>query len=88
MKIFILWPYYVNVLLFKYTVIAKNSLKKELYIQEFLKRFNVSNKKQTQLKQMIIEAIYEEINNQYIHPQFKRMDPLEKLTNFKLKRLY
>jgi len=33
------------------TVIAKNSLKKELYIQEFLKPFNVSNKKQTQLKQ-------------------------------------
>lgn len=53
------------------TVIPKNSLKKELYIQEFLKRFNVSNKKQTQLKQMIIEAIYQEIKNQYIHPQFK-----------------
>jgi len=30
------------------TVTAKNSLKKEFYIQEFLKRFNVPNKKQTQ----------------------------------------
>jgi len=53
------------------SVTAKNSLKKEFYIQEFLKRFNVSNKKQTQLKEMIIEAIYQQINNQFIQPQFK-----------------
>ena len=52
-------------------VIAKNSLKKELYIQEFLKQFNVPNQKQTQLKQMIIEAIYQQIKNQLIQPQFK-----------------
>ena len=53
------------------TVTATDSLKKEFYIQEFLKRFNVSNKKTTQLKQMIIEAIYQQINNQLIQPQFK-----------------
>ena len=52
-------------------MIAKNSLKKEFYIQEFLKRFNFSNTKQTQIKQMIIEAISEEIKNQLIQPQFK-----------------
>jgi hypothetical protein len=52
-------------------VIAKNSLKKEFYIQEFLKRFNLSNKKQTQIKQIIIEAISEEIKSQLIQPQFK-----------------
>ena len=52
-------------------VIAKNSLKKEFYIQEFLKRFNVPNKKKTQLKQMLIEAIYQQINNQLIQTQFK-----------------
>jgi len=52
-------------------VIAKNSFKKELYIEEFLKRFNIPNKKQTQLKQMIIEAISEQIKNQSIQPQFK-----------------
>ena len=52
-------------------VIAKNSLKKELYIEEFLKRFNIPNKKQTQRKQMIIEAISEQIKNQLIQPQFK-----------------
>ena len=42
-------------------VIAKNSLKKEFYIQEFFKRFNLSNKKQTQIKQMILKAIYAKI---------------------------
>ena len=52
-------------------VIAKKSLKKKLYIEEFLKGFNIPNKKQTQLKQMIIEAISEEIKNQSIQPQFK-----------------
>lgn len=52
-------------------VIAKNSLKKEFYIQKFLKRFNLSNKKQTQIKQMIIEALSEQIKSQLIQPQFK-----------------
>jgi hypothetical protein len=52
-------------------VITKKSLKKELYIEEFLKRFNIPNKKQTQLKQMIIETIYQQINNKLIQPQFQ-----------------
>ena len=52
-------------------ITATDSLKKEFYIQEFLKRFNVPNKKKTQLKQMVIEAIYQQINNQLIQPQFK-----------------
>ena len=53
------------------TITAIDSLKKEFYIQEFLKQFSVSNKKTTQFKQMIIEAIYQQINNQLIQPQFK-----------------
>jgi hypothetical protein len=53
------------------SITAKNSLKKEFYIQEFLKGFNLSNQEQTQLKQIIIEAIYEQIKNQLIEPQFK-----------------
>lgn len=52
-------------------MIAKNSLKKEFYIQEFLKGFNLFNKKQTQIKQMIIEAISKQIKSQLIQPQFK-----------------
>ncbi len=53
------------------TITATNSLKKEFYIQEFLKRFSVPNKKKTQLKKMIVEAIYQQINNQLIQPRFK-----------------
>ena len=53
------------------TITATPSLKKEFYIQEFLKRFNVPNKKKTQLKQMLIEAIYQQVNNQLIQTQFK-----------------
>jgi len=56
-----------------------DSLKKEFYIQEFLKRFSVSNKKKTQLKQMIIEAIYPQINNQLIEPKFKIIQNTNKL---------
>lgn len=52
-------------------VTATDSLKKEFYIQQFLKRFSVPNKKKTQLKQMLIEAIYTQINTQLIQPQFK-----------------
>jgi len=52
-------------------VTAKNSRKKEFYIQEFLKGFNVPNQKQRQLKQMIIEAISQQRKNQLIQPQFK-----------------
>jgi len=53
------------------TITATDSLKKEFYIQEFLKRFNVPNKKKTQLKQMLIEPIYQQVNNQLIQSQFK-----------------
>ena len=48
------------------TITVTDSLKKE-----FLKRFNVPNKKKTQLKQMLIEAIYHQVKNKLIQPQFK-----------------
>jgi hypothetical protein len=71
-------------------LIAKNSLKKEFYIQEFLKRFNLSNKKQTQIKQMLIEAI--SANKKSVDTtQFKIIQKdgsVKKLTNFKLKILH
>jgi hypothetical protein len=35
------------------------------------RKFNLSNKKQTQIKQRIIEAISEEIKSQLIQPQFQ-----------------
>ena len=52
-------------------ITATNLLKKEFYIQKFLTRFNVSNIKKTKLKQMLIEAINQQINNQLIQSQFK-----------------
>ena len=52
-------------------ITATDYLKKEFYIQEFLTKFNVSNTKKAQIKQMLIEAINQQINNQLIQPQFK-----------------
>jgi hypothetical protein len=52
-------------------VIAKNSLKKEFYIQEFLKRFNLSNKKQTEIKRLIIESIQDLVDKRIIKQLFK-----------------
>ena len=52
-------------------ITATDCLKKEFYIQKFLKIFSVSNKKKTKLKQMLIEAIYQQVNNQLIQSQFK-----------------
>lgn len=40
-------------------------------MEHFLKRFNVSNKKQTEIKELILEALNKLINSQLIHPQFK-----------------
>ena len=53
------------------TVTATDSLKKEFYFKERILYSSVPNKKKTQLKQMLIEAIYQQINNQLIQPQFK-----------------
>ena len=52
-------------------IFSSSSTRKEFYIQEFLKRLNVPNKKKTQLKQMLIEAIYQQINNKLMQLQFK-----------------
>jgi hypothetical protein len=53
------------------SIMSTPSLQKELHVQQFLEQFNLSNKKQTQIKQIIIEAISEEIKSQLIQPQFK-----------------
>ena len=68
------------------TITTTDSLKKE-----FLKRFSISNKKKTQLKQMLIEAIYQQINNQLIQPQFKTIQKygsIKKLQTQDITNLY
>lgn len=52
-------------------ITATDSFKKEFYIQELKKKFNVPNNEKTQLKKMVIEAIYPLVNNQLIQPQLK-----------------
>jgi hypothetical protein len=52
-------------------VISATSLKKQFRVEEFLNQFNISNSKQTQLKQIIITVLDEAINDQLIKAQFK-----------------
>ena len=59
------------------------SLKKQFRVEEFLNQFNISNSKQTELKQIIITALDEAINYRLIKAQFKiltRDNSVRKLT--------
>lgn len=47
------------------------SLQKELYLQQFLEQFNLSNKKQTEIKRLIIKSIQELVNKRIIKQLFK-----------------
>jgi hypothetical protein len=38
---------------------STSSLQKEFHVQEFLEQFNISNKKQTQIKRLIISSLQE-----------------------------
>ena len=51
--------------------ISTYHLEKQLPVEDFLKPFNVSNKKQTEIKELILEALNKLINSQLIQPQFK-----------------
>ena len=46
-------------------------MKKQFRVEEFLNQFNISNSKQTQLKQIIITVLDEAINDRLIKAQFK-----------------
>lgn len=52
-------------------VISVTSLKKQFHAEEFLNQFNISNTKQTQLKQIIITVLNQAINDRLIKAQFK-----------------
>lgn len=47
------------------------SLQKELHVQQFLEQFNLSNKKQTEIKRLIIESIQELVDKRIIKQLFK-----------------
>jgi len=51
--------------------ISTSQLEKQLSVENFLKRFNVPNKKQTEIKQLILESLNELINSQLLQSQLK-----------------
>ena len=55
------------------------SWQKEFYIQEFLEQFNLSNKKQTEIKLLIIQLLQELIDKRIIKSFFK---PIQKDGSF------
>ena len=50
---------------------STSSLQKELHIQEFLGQFNISNKKQTQIKRLIIQSLQELVDKRILKSVFK-----------------
>lgn len=52
-------------------VISVTSLKKQFHVEEFLNQFNISNTKQTQLKQITITVLNQAISDRLIKAQFK-----------------
>ena len=51
--------------------ISTSSLQKQLYVQEFLEQFNLSNKKQTEIKRLIIQSLQELVHKRIIKSVFK-----------------
>ena len=52
-------------------IMSTSSLQKELHVQEFLEQFNLSNKKQTQIKRLIIQSLQELVDKRILKPVFK-----------------
>ena len=53
------------------SIISTLSLQKQLHVQQFLEQFNLSNKKQTDIKRLIIKSIQELVDKRIIKPLFK-----------------
>ena len=51
--------------------ISTSSLQKQLDVQDFLKQFNISNQKRTEIKQRILKSLEELVDKQIIKPFFK-----------------
>jgi len=52
-------------------IMSTSSLQKQLYVQEFLGQFNLSNKKQTEIKRLIIQSLQELVEKRVIKSFFK-----------------
>jgi hypothetical protein len=51
--------------------ISTFSFQKQFYIQEFLEQFNLSNKKQTEIKLLIIQSLQELVDKRIIKSFFQ-----------------
>lgn len=52
-------------------IMSTPSLQKEFHVQEFLQQFNLSNKKQTQIKRLIIQSLQELVDKRILKSVFK-----------------
>ena len=64
-------------------IMSTSSLQKEFHVQEFLKQFNLSNKKQTEIKRIIIQSLQELVEKRIIKSFFKATQKMV-LLQFKL----
>jgi hypothetical protein len=53
------------------SIMSTSSLQKEFHVQHFLKQFNLSNQKQTQIKRLIIQSIQELVDKRIIQSFFQ-----------------
>ena len=52
-------------------ILGQTTIKKKLDVQQFMKPFEkVSNVKKTMVKKILIESIYQEIQNKFLQPKF------------------
>lgn len=58
---------------------STSSLQKELHLQEFLRQFNLSNKKQTHIKRLIIQSLQELVDKGILKSVFKTTQKDESL---------
>ena len=52
-------------------IMSTSSLQKQLYVQEFLGQFNLSNKKQTEIKRLITESLQELVEKRIVKSFYK-----------------
>jgi len=53
------------------SIMSTFSLQKQLHVQQFLEQFNLSNKKQTEIKRLIIKSVQELVEKRILKPFFK-----------------
>ena len=53
------------------SIMSTSSLQKQFHVQQFLEQFNLSNKKQTEIKRLIIQSLQELVDKRIIKSVFK-----------------